>query len=67
MKTITVWNGGEYGDAPTCDCGNETHTNGFYPALADGTEVEPDDHRWTNGIHKCGNCETLGIVIKGAK
>lgn len=62
-EKITLWNGGKFGDYPTCRCGNTPAYDGFYPTLFDGLQVEPDDERWTNGLYICGRCELIGVVL----
>lgn len=62
--TITVWNGGKFGEDPLCECGNTTRLEGFYPCLIDGTEITPDDERWQNDLYVCARCNLFGIVTK---
>ena len=41
-------------DAWICVCGNEPHSEGFYPCDEVGNEIEPDSG-W-NGLYVCDRC-----------
>lgn len=42
-----------------CVCGNMPHSDGFYPCLPDGTEVEPlQDGPW-DGLYVCARCTRI--------
>jgi hypothetical protein len=44
----------------TCICGNHVMSDGFYPSLADGTDVEPTiDGPWDGKLVKCSRCERI--------
>lgn len=48
-------------DAPddwTCQCGNQCHTDGFYPCDRDGNEIEPEPHIWEE-LSVCGRCHII--------
>ena len=49
-------------DAP-CECGNETHTDGFYPCLPNGAEVEPSIGSDWDGDYVCGRCGKIEKLI----
>jgi hypothetical protein len=45
------------GDWLHCLCGNTPDSDGFYPCLPDGTEVEPDDGGpWGGKLYVCAGC-----------
>ena len=51
-----------YIDAPAeddwrCACGNQSHLDGFYPSLEDGTTVEPNvGGPWNEKLVVCATC-----------
>lgn len=50
------------GDEWHCRCGNQSHTDGFYPCLRNGQFVEPTEEKWTDGdLHRCERC---GAIIE---
>ncbi len=48
------------GDDWTCQCGNQTHTDGFYPCLKSGQFVKPIKQDWTDGyLYRCRRCDSI--------
>ena len=46
-----------------CDCGNQSHIDGFFPCDSNGTEVEPTvDSDW-DGLYVCARCERLHQLL----
>lgn len=55
MDIITYHNTEEW----VCECGNESHTDGFYPCDKNGRICEPDlDSDW-DGTYICDRCSQL--------
>ena len=48
------------GDEWHCRCGNQPHTDGFYPCLQTGQYVEPTKETWTDGdLYRCARCDAI--------
>lgn len=48
------------GDEWHCRCGNQPHTDGFYPCLPTGEYVEPTKESWPNGdLYRCARCDAI--------
>lgn len=48
------------GDEWHCRCGNQPHTDGFYPCLRTGRYVEPTEDAWTDGsLYRCSRCDAI--------
>jgi len=46
-------------DEIVCQCGNQPHTDGFYPCDSNGTEIEPTlDSDW-DGLYICPRCSSF--------
>jgi hypothetical protein len=64
LTQVTLTMDGERDDW-TCTCGNQSHTDGFYPCDPTGREVEPTLDEW--GGHNeldacllvCARCESI--------
>lgn len=60
MVEVKAWDDDDYPDDIECECGNTPHSNGFYPCLPDGTEVEPViGGDWDGESYVCGRCGTV--------
>jgi len=48
-----------------CHCGNEPHTDGFYPCDDNGRIIDPiDDGDW-DGLYVCSRCDSLHTQKEG--
>ena len=43
----------------TCTCGNQPHTDGFYPCDPTGRELDPTLDPWDGVLMVCGWCQTI--------
>ena len=43
----------------TCTCGNQSHTDGFYPCDPLGHEVDPCTDAWDGWLLVCGCCHAI--------
>ena len=46
-----------------CDCGNQAHTDGFFPCDSNGAEMEPTVNSEWNGLYVCARCERFHQVL----
>jgi hypothetical protein len=48
------------GDEWHCHCGNQPHTDGFYPCLRTGQYVEATEDAWIDGdLYRCSRCDSI--------
>jgi hypothetical protein len=43
----------------TCTCGNTPDSDGFFPCLVDGTEVDPIPDQWPDNLYVCATCRRI--------
>jgi hypothetical protein len=48
------------GDDWRCQCGNQPHTDGFYPRLKTGKIVDATGEEWRDGdLYRCARCDAI--------
>lgn len=40
----------------SCECGNKTYTDGFFPCDEFGIQIEPTEENNWNGLYVCSRC-----------
>lgn len=46
-------------DEWVCECGNESHTDGFFPCDSDGRITEPNMESEWGGLYACDRCDRI--------